>query len=94
MPNKIIDLSKWAEFLDENTGDTADLDGTDHYDRGFADGLGVADMWIDAQPMPPKTKREWLLNLSTVELVNWIKNTASAMSYAELLKWMEEENNG
>ena len=38
------------------------------------------------------TNRDWLSSLSTVELVCWIKNTASAMSDAELLKWMEEKH--
>ena len=38
------------------------------------------------------TNRDWLNSLSTVELVCWIKNTASAMSDAELLKWMEEKH--
>lgn len=36
--------------------------------------------------------RDWLNSLSTVELVCWIKNTASAMSDAELLKWLEEKH--
>lgn len=40
------------------------------------------------------TNRDWLDSLSAVELVDWIKNTASAMSDAELLKWMEEKHNG
>lgn len=40
------------------------------------------------------TNRDWLDSLSTVELVEWIKNTASAMSDAELLKWMEEKHYG
>lgn len=35
------------------------------------------------------TNRDWLDSLSAVELVDWIKNTASAMSDAELLRWME-----
>lgn len=38
--------------------------------------------------------RDWLNSLSTVELVDWIKNAASSMSDAELLKWMEEKHNG
>lgn len=38
------------------------------------------------------TNRDWLFSLSTVELVCWIKNTASAMSDAELLRWMEEKH--
>lgn len=38
------------------------------------------------------TNRGWLDSLSTVELVNWIKNTAAAMSHAELLQWMEEKH--
>lgn len=38
------------------------------------------------------TNRDWLDSLSTVELVNWIKNTAAAMSHAELLRWMEEKH--
>lgn len=40
------------------------------------------------------TNRDWLDSLSTAELVCWIKNTASAMSDAELLKWLEEKHNG
>ena len=92
MPLKIIDLSKWAEFLEENIGESANLDGTDRYDNGFFVGMEVADEWIDAQPTMPDNNWSWLLNLSPVELVNWIKNEASAMSYAELLKWMEEEH--
>lgn len=38
------------------------------------------------------TNRDWLNSLSTVELVCWIKNTAAAMSDAELLRWMEEKH--
>lgn len=38
------------------------------------------------------TNRDWLNSLSTVELVCWIKNTASAMADAELLRWMEEKH--
>lgn len=38
------------------------------------------------------TNRDWLDSLSTVELVCWIKNTAPAMSDAELLRWMEEKH--
>lgn len=38
------------------------------------------------------TNRDWLDSLSTVELVNWIKNTAAAKSHAELLRWMEEKH--
>lgn len=38
------------------------------------------------------TNRDWLFTLPPVELVGWIKNTASAMSDAELLKWMEEKH--
>lgn len=61
MPLKIIDLSKWAEFLEENIGESANLDGTDRYDNGFADGMDAADEWIDAQP--------------TVEAPQWISVT-------------------
>lgn len=39
-----------------------------------------------------KSNRDWLFSLSTVELVDWIKNTAAAMSHAELLRWMEEKH--
>lgn len=38
------------------------------------------------------TNRGWLDRLSTMELVNWIKNTAAVMSHAELLRWMEEKH--
>ena len=38
------------------------------------------------------TNRDWLSSLSPVDLVNWIKNTAAAMSHAELLRWMEEKH--
>lgn len=38
------------------------------------------------------TNRDWLNSLSPVELVNWIKNTAAAMSDADLLRWMEEKH--
>lgn len=38
------------------------------------------------------TNRDWLCSLSTAELVDWIKNTASAMSDAELMRWMEEKH--
>lgn len=38
------------------------------------------------------TNRDWLNSLSTVELVDWIKNTAAGMSDPELLKWMEEKH--
>lgn len=92
MPLKIIDLSKWAEFLEENIGESANLDGTDRYDNGFADGMDAADEWIDAQPTVPDNNWTWLLNLSPVELVCWIKSTAAAMSDAELLRWMEEKH--
>lgn len=34
----------------------------------------------------------WSGRTSPVELVNWIKNTAAAMSHAELLRWMEEKH--
>lgn len=61
MPKKIVDLEKWKEFLTENTGDTADLDGTSHYDMGFVDGMDMADAWLDAQP--------------TVEVPTWIPVT-------------------
>ncbi len=40
------------------------------------------------------TNRDWLVSLSTAEFVDWIKNTASAMSDAELLKWMEGKYHG
>lgn len=90
----IIDLAKWKEFLDENTGEHANLDGMEHYDCGFVDGMDMADAWIDAQPTMPVTNRDWLCSLSAVELVEWIKNTAAGMADAELLKWMEADRSG
>lgn len=44
------------------------------------------------EKMRVPTNRDWLNSLSPVELVNWIKNTAAAMSDAELLIWMEEKH--
>lgn len=58
MQKKIVDLAKWKDFLNENTGDTADLDGTSYYDEGFVDGMDMADAWFDAQPI--------------VEMLRWI----------------------
>lgn len=37
-----------------------------------------------------RTNRDWLNRMNSVDLVNWIKNEAAAMSDAELIKWMEE----
>lgn len=46
----------------------------------------------DAVAVSVYTNRDWLNSLSTVELVDWIKNTAAGMSDPELLKWMEEKH--
>lgn len=58
----------------------------------MGDGWSIAWRVLDAQPLMPTTNRDWLDSLFTVELVDWIKNTASAMSDAELLRWMEEKH--
>lgn len=44
------------------------------------------------EKMRVPANRDWLDSLSPVELVCWIKNTASAMSDAELMRWMEEKH--
>lgn len=54
--------------------------------------LELLERGVEWLPNDPTTNRDWLDNLSTVELVCWIKNTASAMSDAELLRWMEEKH--
>ena len=43
-------------------------------------------------PVVVPTNRQWLTVLSTAEFVAWIKNSASKMSDAELLKWLEEKH--
>lgn len=54
--------------------------------------LEMAEMETERLRKKTATNRDWLNSLSPVELVNWIKNTAAAMSDAELLKWMEEKH--
>lgn len=54
--------------------------------------LEMMEMETERLRNKPTTNRDWLNSQSTVELVEWIKNTASAMSDAELLKWMEEKH--
>lgn len=54
--------------------------------------LEIAEMETERLRKKTTTNRDWLSSLSAVELVCWIKNTASAMSDAELLKWMEEKH--
>lgn len=54
--------------------------------------LEMMEMETERLRNKPATNRDWLNSLSTVELVDWLKNTASAMSDAELLKWMEEKH--
>ena len=56
--------------------------------------LEMAEMETERLRKKTTTNRDWLDSLSPVELVNWIKNTAAAMSHAELLRWMEEKHNG
>ena len=55
MAKKIIDTAEWDRFVSENT---ESLDMSDHYDRGFADGLGVAEMFID--PLPISGDPRWI----------------------------------
>ena len=55
MAKKIIDTAEWDRFVAENT---ESLDMSDHYDRGFADGLGVAEMFID--PLPLADEPRWI----------------------------------
>ena len=55
MARKIIDTAEWDRFISENT---ESLDMSDHYDRGFADGLGVAEMFID--PLPLADEPRWI----------------------------------
>ena len=55
MAKKIIDTAEWDRFVSENT---ESLDMSDHYDRGFADGLGVAEMFID--PLPIADEPQWI----------------------------------
>lgn len=55
MAKKIIDTAEWDRFVSENT---ESLDMSDHYDRGFADGLGVAEMFID--PLPISDEPRWI----------------------------------
>lgn len=54
--------------------------------------LEMAEMETERLRNKTATNRGWLSSLSPVELVNWIKNTAAAMSHAELLRWMEEKH--
>lgn len=84
-----IDVSEWREFYDRNT---YDLSPYDHYDEGFCDAMVLTDDWIEARLKEADTNRDWIDSLSTVELVDWIKNTAAGMSDPELLKWMEEKH--
>lgn len=85
-----IDVSGWSEFRDRNT---YDLNADEIlYDLGFCDAMNLADDWIKGREKATYTNRDWLDSLSTVELVGWIKNTAAAMSHAELLRWMEEKH--
>lgn len=84
-----IDVSEWAEYAawlkNIYNGPTAQ-------EVGVRQGVSWAHSWINRKTNEPTTNRNWLDSLSTVELVDWIKNTASAMSDAELLKWMEEKH--
>lgn len=59
---------------------------------GYNAALSLVDDWITGHINDEYTNRDWLDSLSTVELVDRIKNTASAMSDAELLKWLEEKH--
>lgn len=61
---------------------------------GYNAAMSLVDDWITGHINDEYTNRDWLNSLSTVELVCWIKNTAAAMSDAELLQWMEEKHNG
>ena len=54
--------------------------------------LEMAEIETERLRKKTTTNRDWLNSLSTVELVEWIKNTASAMADAELLKWLEEKH--
>lgn len=84
-----IDVSEWAEHAvrlkNIYSGPTA-------REIGARQGVSLAHSWINRKTNEPTTNRDWLDSLSTAELVDWIKNTASAMSDAELLKWMEERH--
>lgn len=84
-----IDVSEWAEHAvrlkNIYSGPTA-------REIGVRQGINLVNSWIYEKANEPTTNRGWLNSLSTVELVNWIKNTAAAMSHAELLRWMEEKH--
>ena len=58
---------------------------------GYNAALSLVDDWITGHINDEYTNRDWLDSLSTVELVCSRKNTASAMSDAELMRWMEEK---
>lgn len=62
------------------------------YAVGYNAAVSLVDDWITGHINDVYTNRDWLDSLSAVELVDWIKNTASAMSDAELLRWMEEKH--
>lgn len=86
-----IDVFEWTEHAvrlkNIYSGPTA-------REIGVRQGINLVNSWIYEKTNEPATNRDWLNSLSPVELVDWIKNTASAMSDAELLKWLEEKRNG
>lgn len=83
-----IDVSEWAEYAAwlKNI-----YNGPTSQECGVRQGISIVHSWINKKTNEPTTNRDWLDSLSTVELVCWIKNTASAMSDAELMRWMEEK---
>lgn len=84
-----IDKTAWETFYAEmrlplaEYGDCA---------VGFNYAINLVDDWITGHINDEYTNRDWLSRLSPAELVDWIKNTASAMSDAQLMKWMEEKH--
>lgn len=84
-----IDVFEWTEHAvrlkNIYSGPTA-------REIGVRQGINLVNSWIYEKTNEPATNRDWLNSLS--RLVDWIKNTASAMSDAELLKWLEEKRNG
>ncbi len=84
-----IDKTAWETFYAEMRLPLAEYG---EYAVGYNAAINLVDDWITGHIDDEYTNQDWLLTLSPVELVNWIKNTASAMSDAELLKWMEENH--
>ena len=85
--------SAWKAVYSQLRSDVSKNEGYD-YSLGYSVALDLINSWITGDIAEPFTNRERLDNMSNVDLVNWIKNTAAAMSDAELMKWMEEEYHG